>query len=116
MAKLYTDASGALLRCDVTPGQLQQSAPANTANTLDFDPTPNAVLVTNIQLQPLAVRYDGQSVTIAGHAYAVQAPGDGYSDQVAMLAAARAFLSGTDLTLVQLNKLCRWLLRQALAG
>lgn len=128
MAKLYTDASGALLRCDVTPGQLQQAAPANTASTLDFDPDANDVLLVNIVIQPLAVRYDGATVTIGGQAYSVQAASTDYQQSQQIISRGRTaigdmttYLALTSPTNAQnvaelqlLTRAVRWLLHEAL--
>lgn len=130
MAKLYTDASGALLRCDVTPGQLQQSAPASTVNTLDFDPQSNGVLVVNVVLQPARVTYDGTTTRIGGNTYTVQAATTDYQQQQAAISNAQqardaitTYLALATPTNAQnvtelqlLSKIVRYLLHEAVSN
>lgn len=115
MAKLHAGADGAILRLDLTPAEVVRAAPAGTAATLDFDPATNGALLANATIYVEVVRYDGTTVTIAGQPYAVQAASAAYTQEQTVAQAAAAFLGGSDLTLAQLNRVVRWLLRRELA-
>ena len=121
MARLHTDADGRVLRLDRTVTEMMRAAPNAGAFVLDFDPDTNARIMQQIQpfepgssVYPDNIRYTGTVLTISGVECPVNPPHASYTELVALRSQIATFLGGTDLSLANLNKAVRLLVRRSL--